>query len=345
MTPRPIGYYVHHHGAGHRARATAIAAAAPDRVVLLGTGLACTVGDRAAIDLPDDRLADDAFAGRDAADTRPAALHYAPLDHEGVRARVAAIARWFAEARPALMVIDVSVEVAMLARLASVPTVVVRLSGDRTDPAHLACFRSAAALLSPFAAALDDPRVPADVAARTRYAPGLGPRVASGPVRERQVTVILGTGGSPLPTRTWSDAARAVPNLDWTVLGHVDPPADQPVNLRFAGWVDDAPARIAASGIVIGGAGDGVVSAVLQARRPFICLPEPRPYDEQRSKAAALGRAGAAVVCDAPANADWPALIAAARALDPAAQGQLDDSDGAARTAAWLVALADGTPA
>ncbi|SFP33980.1 glycosyltransferase [Sphingomonas rubra] len=342
---RPIGYYVHHHGTGHRARAAAIAAAAPGRVVLLGTGLAGQVGDLAHIDLPDDRV-DDAFAGRDAAATRPAALHYAPLDHAGIRARVAAITRWIDEAAPALIVIDVSVEMAMLARIASVPTVVVRLSGDRTDPAHLACFRGATALLSPFAAALDDPLIPADIAARTRYAPGLSPRAFAAPARPRQVTVILGTGGNTLPASVWADAARAVPDHDWLVLGHVAAPAESPANLTLAGWVDDVPARIARASVVIGGAGDGVVSAVLQARRPFICLPEPRPYDEQVGKAAALARAGAAIVCPDPVHADWPALVAAARGIDPAAQGALDDPDGSARTAAWLIDLADrGFPA
>lgn len=342
---RPIGYYVHHHGAGHRARAAAIAAAAPGRFTLIGTGL----GDGAGrLDLPDDRLPDDGFAGRDGTATRPDALHYAPLDHDGIRRRVAAIAGWIARARPALIVVDVSVEIAMLARLASVPTVVVRLGGDRTDAAHLACFRGAAAVLAPFAAALDDPRVPADIARRTRYAPGLGigRPPAGAPVCARQVTVVLGTGGGARPAHVWAEAARATPGWTWLVVGWVDaPPAAGPANLRFAGWVADADARIAEATVVVGGAGDGVVSAVLRARRPFLCLPEPRPYGEQHGKAAALARAGAAIVCADPARADWPRLLAAALAIDPAAQAALDDEAGADRTAAWLIDLADRSTA
>lgn len=72
MTRRPIGYYVHHHRAGHRARAEAIAAAIDWPVVLLGTGLGTT-----GIDLCDDRPLSGSFDGVDETASRPAALHYA----------------------------------------------------------------------------------------------------------------------------------------------------------------------------------------------------------------------------------------------------------------------------
>ncbi len=93
---RPIGYYVHHHGDGHRQRGLAIAAHAGGRMTLLGTGLAGRTGDVPAIDLPDDRMPGTAFGAPDA-ERRPSALHYAPVDHDGIRQRVAAIAQWIAE--------------------------------------------------------------------------------------------------------------------------------------------------------------------------------------------------------------------------------------------------------
>ena len=37
MTPRPIGYYVHHHGAGHLSRARVIREATSLPVTLLGS--------------------------------------------------------------------------------------------------------------------------------------------------------------------------------------------------------------------------------------------------------------------------------------------------------------------
>jgi hypothetical protein len=338
--PRSIGYYVHHHGDGHRRRALTLAHANP-RIVLLGTGLAGRTGPIPAIDLPDDRR-DARFDGRDGT-RRPDALHYAPIDHAGVRDRVAAIARWIAGARPALMVIDVSAEIAMLARLAATPTVYVRLGGIRDDAAHRDAFRGATALLAPFHRDLDDPAVSDTVRARTRYAPGLIHRPAQTAVDEAMVLVVIGRGGdAPVHGDVWAAAARAVPERRWRVIGPCSPPADTPDNLALLGWVEDAAAMIAGAGIIIGGAGDGLVGTVLAARRPFVCLPEVRPYDEQVAKARALAACGAAIVCPhSPSAADWPDLLTRATALDPAAIARLDDKHGIDRTASWLSTLAD----
>jgi predicted glycosyltransferase len=338
--PRPIGYYVHHHGDGHRRRALAIAAHAQGRVVLLGTGLTGRTGDVPAIDLPDDRLPSDDFAGRDGVD-RQQALHYAPFDHAGIRARVATIGAWIDNARPALMVVDVSVEIAMLARLASVPVVYVRLNGRRDDVAHLEAFRGATALLAPFHPDLDDRDTSASIRERTFYAPGLGGRSVPAAGGD-DVLVVLGKGGAQGDGAAWAAIARAVPDRQWRVIGPCTPAADPPANLHILGWVDDADAMIASAGMIVGAAGDGLVGAVIATGRPFICVPEERPFAEQTSKAARLEALGAAVVCPPwPAPADWPDLLEQARRLDPDALSRLDDADGARRAADWLIATAD----
>lgn len=338
---RPIGYYVHHHGAGHRARAIAVADRAGGRVTLIGTGLAGRTGAHACVDLPDDRLGT-AFDGDDTGVDRPESLHYAPLDHDNIRRRVALITQWIAEHRPALMIVDVSCEIAMLARLASVPTLVVRLNGRRDDAPHREAFRAATAIVAPFAVALDDPAMPDWVRRKTVYCPGLVDRSATDAVVSRSVLVVVGGGGAPSDGVVWARAARATPDRLWCVIGASTPPIDPPGNLESPGWVDDAATRIARAAIVVGSAGDGVVGAVLAARRPFVCLPEDRPFGEQRSKARQLVAAGAALICDNPATADWPALLDAAERLDPAAQAALDDPRGADRFAAYVIALADG---
>ncbi len=344
MSARPIGYYVHHHGDGHRQRALILARHLDGRAVLLGTGLAGRTGAVPAIDLDDDRRPGDCFSGHDESE-RPEALHYAPIDHEGVRRRVARIAAWIARARPALMIVDVSVEVAMLARLASVPTVYVRLGGRRDDPAHRDAFRGAAALLAPFHADLDDPTVPDRVRARTIYAPGLAPRSPCAVPDDRLVLGVAGRGGSRITGEHWAAAARSMPGYRWRVLGPCAAPGDMPGNLDFAGWSDDPAAEIARAGIVVGAAGDGVVGAVLAARRPFLCVPEDRPFGEQTAKAARLAATGAAVVSAGwPAGAAWPDLLRAAARLDPARAARLDDPDGARSAGVRLLAIADGLP-
>lgn len=340
---RPIGYYVHHHGDGHRQRALAIAHASEGDVTLLGTGLAGRTGGIPCLDLADDRLETRRFDGVDRV-ARPASLHYAPIDHEGVRTRVAQLTGWIAENRPRLLVVDVSVEIAMLARLASVPTVYVRLSGRRHDRPHLDAFRGAAALLAPFHADLDDERTPGPIRQRTFYAPGIVDERQVSAIERDVILVVVGRGGGQSDGEMWATAAAAVPYMRWRVIGPCTVPRASPANLELRGWVDDANRMIASAGIVIGAAGDGVIGSVIANRRPFICLPQERPFDEQISKARRLSGLGAAVVCmDNPSPELWRNLVRRAEALDPAVLARLDSPLGAERAARWLNMLADET--
>lgn len=332
---RPVGYYVHHHGDGHRQRAIAIARA-QGNVTLMGTGLAGKTENLPFLDLRDDRLDDD-FTGMDHAE-RPSSLHYAPLDHEGIRKRTAIMAGWIAQARPRLIVVDVSAEVAMLARLASVPTVYVRLNGRRLDAAHLDAFRGATSLLAPFHEVLDEEDIPAWVREKTFYAPGIV-QTANADISNSDGTtlVVMGRGGSAANGEKWAAAARTTPERQWRIIGPCTVPAEMPINLELRGWVDDATAQIAGAQVVIGAAGDGVVSAVLAARRPFICLPEPRPFDEQASKARRLAAVGGAIVrYDWPHPEEWSGLIDHALAQAERWPACLDGNCGPERVASWL---------
>ncbi len=336
MNRRPIGYYVHHHGAGHRARAEAIAAAIDWPVVLLGTGLGT-----AGIDLCDDRPLSGSFDGVDETASRPAALHYAPLDHEGVRSRVAQIAQWIATARPALLVVDVSVEVAMLARLASVTTIYVRLNGDRSDVAHLDAFRGATALLAPFHRDLEMASTPLWIRNKSRYLPGITPATPDHLADDNRILVVIGRGGPPGDGPAIAQAARACPNMQWRVIGPVTATADRPANLDLAGWVNDPAQEIARAGLIIGAAGDGLVSAVLAANRPFLCIPEDRPFNEQLATAHGLGRLNAAVVLDAwPSPDKWLGLIRQTKMLSSQCRKRLYDRDGVGTAARWLAGMA-----
>lgn len=334
---RPIGYYVHHQGAGHWHRACALAKALDRPCTLIGTLAEIDTSDAPGpvIDLPDDRL--DGFDGRDGEAERPLGLHYAPLSHSGIRTRMARIARWVDEADPALLVVDVSVEVALFARLLSVPTLVVRLAGTRTDPPHLEAFRSANGLIAPFPQELESQATPDWVRAKTTYAGFLASppsdRIASG----EAIVVVFGRGGSGGSLPELAAAARAVPDRIWHVLGPVSGDGDRPGNLHLHGWVGDVDAHLAKAALVVGGAGDGLVAAVAAHRKPFLCLPEPRAYGEQSDKAHALSQLGAALVHDGwPAESAWPELVARGLALDPRMIGALSDDGALARCAAMI---------
>ena len=339
---RGIGWYVHHQGAGHLQRARAVAAALPRPCTILGTLAGFDTAGLDSLDLPDDRLLGDAtFEGRDGAAERPEAFHYAPLNHPGLRTRMARIAEWAARTDPALLVVDVSVEVALFARLLSVPTLVVRLAGTRTDQPHLEAFRSANRLLAPFPAALDGAGVPDWVRAKTDYAGFLGGPAQATFEASRDIVVVFGRGGAGGDLSALAAAARSVPDRFWHVLGPVSGTGPTPANLYLHGWVSDVERWIARADLLIGGGGDGVVALAAAHARRFLCLPEMRAYGEQIEKAAALARLGAAIVHEGwpPASA-WPDLIRAGLALDPTAIGRLHASTAVADCAAAINALA-----
>jgi len=337
-----IGYYVHHQGAGHLHRAIAIARRMRHPVTLIGT----SVGEAAG--LPTLPLPDD--AGADARHGDPAevpGLHYAPLRHDGMRARGAALAAWIGRERPSLMVVDVSVEVAILSRLLSTPVVSFRLAGRRDDAPHRAAFRAAEALIAPFPAALEGDDAPDWVLAKTFHAgflSGGGARPSAG----GGIVVAFGRGGTGGSAAALADAARAVPDRRWRVLGPVTGPvtgdtAAPPPNLELLGWRDDVTAILAEADLVIGGGGDGLVAEVAALGKRFLCLPEPRPFDEQAAKARRLAALGAAVTRDAwPGAPDWPALVREALSLDPSRIAALHEADAVGRTAAFIDAVAEG---
>lgn len=341
-----LGYYVHHHGAGHLQRARVIARAMPRSVTLLGTDVPADITEARTIQLPDDRRAPEAgFDGQDSEDTRPESLHYAPLSHPGVRTRMATLSAWIASTRPELFVVDVSVEVAMLARLLSVPVVYVRLNGRRTDPAHLDAFRSARAMLAPYHADLDDPLTPDWVRARTFYCPGLSPPASVQTPDSMTATVVIGRGGDARSRQAAIDsvmqAAAVCPGWQWEILGSVEQPIDPPSNISWRGWVDKPQDVIARATVVVGAAGDGLVSAVLAAGRPLICIPESRPFGEQQSCARGLRASAAAVVCERwPAATEWPSLLQRAQALPADRRARLHSDEGPQTAARWLTQIA-----
>ena len=341
---RGIGWYVHHQGAGHLQRARAVAAHLKRPCTIIGTLADFDTTGLDVLDLPDDRpLGEGAgFGGIDGEAERPEAFHYAPLRHPGLRSRMARIAAWVERTDPALIVVDVSVEVALFARLLSVPTVVVRLAGERTDQPHLEAFRSASRVLAPFPAELESPGTPDWVRAKTFHAGFLGGGRPTETAEGRDIVVVFGKGGEGGDLSSLAAAARAVPERAWHVLGPFAGEGDIPPNLHLHGWVADVGAFVAKAALLVGGGGDGLVALAAAQGKRFLCLPEARAYGEQTEKAEALRQLGAALVRPSwPSAGEWPGLVRDALALDPAIIAGLHDPAGLARCAAFLDALAE----
>ncbi|WP_445996529.1 glycosyltransferase [Okibacterium fritillariae] len=312
-----IGYYVHHHGSGHLSRATALARMLGDDLTGLSS-LARPAG------WTGDWLQLPADTGPDTDEpidpTARGALHWVPRRAAGVRARAAALSAWFERARPRVIVTDVSVEVALLARLHGVPVVVVAQPGRRDDEAHRLAYRIADRVIGFWPAGFDVLQTAeplggrlATVGALSRF-PAAGRTgdtatdTAQAPVpAPGEILVFSGTGGTgPGALAAVVRAARAaLPERRFTEL--VDASAAQ------------VEAALARASLVFSHCGQNAVAEIASARVPAVLVAEERPFAEQESLAAALAASDLPVEVMTPESAesaDWTALAARLGATD-----------------------------
>jgi hypothetical protein len=318
-----IGWYVHGHGQGHLQRLQCIAPHLRTPVTALSS-----------LPQPDGwehgwlPLDDDLPRGDDADPTAGGTLHWAPRQHPGLRSRMADLAAWVAREQPSLVVVDVSVEVAVLVRALGVPVVVTAMRGDRTDRAHRTAYDLAEALLAPWPEAFPEPwpQEWLDKAWHVGALSRLDDRPAQPPPGERRVAVLWGRGGAQVTAGEVAAAAAATPGWTWTAAG-----------LPGAPWVDDVPALLGGADVVVTHAGQNALAEVAACRRAAVVVPQARPHDEQVANARALAQAGLAVVAPSwPEPQEWPALLGKALANDPQAWRTWNDGLGARRAAARL---------
>jgi hypothetical protein len=312
-----IGYYAHHRGAGHIHRAVAIAARLQEPVTILSSAPPPAGYSGPWVTLPLDHGAHDADPVSDA--TAHGALHWAPLRSPGLSARTAAISAWIAGALPDAFVVDVSVEVALLARLHGVPVITMAQPGDRSDEPHTLGYRASSAIVAAWPPSAQPVTTAADVAPRVETIGTLSrlPLNRTPPERIPNSIAVLGGFGDRGASRLAAlvaDARAALPGAHWIVL-------------RGAGEHEVAHA-LRTSSLVMAHCGQNALAEIAASRIPAIMVPEDRPHDEQHAMARALAASTApvAVLHDAPE--DWTRLVAATSALD--GEGWAEWSDGGA---------------
>ena len=282
----------------------------------------------------------------------PSVLHCVPLGVDETREHMGMIADTLRKVDPALFVIDVSAEIALLARIMSVPAVTIRMHGDRSDAGHIAGYEAGVGMLAPFDERIEQPDYPGCARSRTFYTGGLCTTNDSVQSREaarrklglsvdQHITlVIAGGGGSGTPYAPLTVAARAEPDALWLVAGPVHREGHETDfgNLRELGWIDNLTDYLCASDRVVASAGDNTVHEIARAAKPFLCIPEWRYFDEQQIKAAQLARLGAAVHLPTwPASiSEWQKALEATDGLDTDALADLHNPDAAHNAAHWL---------
>lgn len=346
--PGEIFYYVHHHGGGHRSRAREILRHLDADVFLLSSlprppnltewvpqgsdarrdwlELAWDTGDGA----------DPAAAARYEDPDAGGLLHWAPISHRGLQLRHHQLTAAIADRAPALLVSDVSAEIACVARLSGVPVVSVLLPGRRDDAPHRLAFELSRGLLAPWPRPPTEPEWLRPWASRTFFAGGIGGAggaggavAVTGQPAAGQVagqTVIPAFGTDPAPQQKWRAAAAASRTWNWELDADLLP-------------VEQWRQRLAAADVVVAHAGLGTIADLATSGRRSVIIPQPRPFGEQDATAA-LVRAldiGSLVLPDWPAVSDWDTL------LESMSAGPADDwsawgvQHGARRAAVWLL--------
>jgi len=289
-----IAFYVHHHGSGHVMRSLAIAAHLDHgEVTFLGSDLEryqSIIPERVrCIHLPMDTSAadDHYYAQRDVA-----GLHHAPLNVAGQAARVAILSKYFSENRPLLLVVDVSVEVAMLATLCGVPTVIVRQHGTRNDLPHVLAYQNAIGLLAPYGYNLQQEEEDW-LSKKTYFSGGFSRFNAQVDVTDRnsrQVGVLVGNGGTSIDERFLTTLLSQCAGWHFHVVGEIEGIDHSTSNVTVYGHVANPLAILSQCGIVIGNAGHNTVMEMASLNKRMIVIPESRPFDEQVIKAQVLGK-------------------------------------------------------
>ncbi|WP_068152696.1 glycosyltransferase [Rhodococcoides corynebacterioides] len=331
-----IGYYVHHHGVGHLARASSIVPFLQDDVTIFSSRPApdrMSASQWVAVPM-DTAWATHRDTGPDARGTTAGgALHWAPTGVPGLTERMATIAAWIERHRPRAFVVDVSVEVSTFVRLMGIPLVVLAMPGERTDAPHRLAYTLADRIVAPWSRTVYDPEWLREHADKTVYAGSISrvaDRVSTGPRVPDTAVLMSGAGGSSLAAGYLDAVRAATPDTTWRGVGTPGEP-----------WVDDVWPILDTAGVVVTHGGQNAVADVAAANAPAVVVAEDRPFDEQRATARALDRAGLAVALDAwPDPAAWPDLLRRARALSADLRTVTEIDGAAARAAAAIESVA-----
>ncbi|MCC3274652.1 glycosyl transferase [Arthrobacter sp. zg-Y20] len=315
-----VAYYAHHHGTGHLRHAVNIARLDAVELLVTGTappgGIPSLPGSAQFAALPPDVGPDGPFG------PGPGSfLHYAPAAPL-VRERFARLHQLWQEFTPDVVVVDVSVETALFARLCGYPVIHRRMHGERTDTPHRLAYESVNGLIAYFPESIEEPSHLAEHGGKSSYlgmlAPASAPAPGSIPVRPRTVSVQTSLGGSGVQLSDLLRAARRTPDWQWEVMGRTaGAPTDLPDNVQLLGVVSDPGPRLAASDVIVTSGGHNAVAAAAAARRPVLVIPEPRPFREQELFARALTTAGAASALTFADVPDWQHTLEQLRNGDP----------------------------
>ena len=301
-----IGYYAHSHGSGHCNFAQIFAKK-------LGTKLCIFTDSDYSFNTNSNvvRLANENPDGTEF-DRRkfeePLSLHYAPVNMRKITIRNQRILDHINQKNINLLIIDVSVEIAMLARVSSVPYAYVRLQGDRSDIPHINAFEGATFLLAYFPEELEPENTPDWIREKTVYLGFISKNMFESksqpwPKEFRKngkpnLLYVSGFGGS----RRFE-----FEDLDKKFNIFIIGPGnnfDKNANITSIGVVPCTHKYLAHADFIVAGCGANTTSEILTLGKRFVAISENRPYDEQKQLASGLEKMNWAVCIDSHSTLD-----------------------------------------
>jgi hypothetical protein len=203
-----------------------------------------------------------------------------------------------------IFVSDLSVEVGMAVRLLVDKLIYIVLHGDRSDITHQIMFHEADRLIIPFSKLLeDDHLLNLRLSFDTCYSEGFlkfqyedisqfyfPPEYEIG---KKNILVILGTGGDSFNK---DYLVNKNPNYNIVVLGK------KIKGLKSVKFTNPY-SYLKYADVVVGNAGDSLVHEISYFNKPYICIPEDRPHNEQLYKAEVLLSGGFTY------NSNWKSTI------------------------------------
>ena len=326
-----IGYYAHHHGSGHCRQADKLAALLPaDQRSHLTVFTSLSAETYTFNSIPElqvirlvaeNELESDTLKGRAGEYWHPNSLHYSPVGNSNIQKRSHKILDSIHKLNIELMIIDVSVEVAMLCRAASVPYLYVRLPGLRDDEPHLNAFAGALALLAPYPRTLESTKTPEWISQKTLYLDFINTqqrdaqtyqdfikhlmqlitdkKALSLMLNDKDkdtptiVSVIKGYGGHQAIDATLPELRQLLPYAFIISLGPID--EDKRHYVDIAVDVSDVTPFIEHSDYLLMACGLNAVAQAYDYATPLVVLPDDRPHQEQEVMAEALIAQGRAL--------------------------------------------------
>ena len=344
-----LGYYIHLHGKGHAQRARAIAENFSIPVTFIGTGVSridwTGVKNYQLLDLPPDKIE---YVPKLPINEncQTYSFHYAPYYSDAYCQRGVAISNWVGTTKPTAAIVDVSAELTQYLRFLGVPVMGMRQHGDRWDFPHLCGYDAAYKLLAPYPEILEVSGVPIWIRDKTIYASGFSRyshrQETKSSAREqlkldpkqKVVLTINGKGGSKHSLTKIIAAALATPEWRWLVVGETELGDCIPDNVDLRGWCEDTYVYLKAADVAIASGGHNTIMEVGTAQVPLLCIPEPRPFDEQLSKAKQLEKLGLCVRAESfPSSNSVNFLLDELIRLDVSKWNQIMAVDGAVRIA------------